>query len=79
MRVHLNVAILPALVSASLQQFSGDLGSVPAAAIIAQSPDGALLHFDRIGYVVVTTTIVTLVMMYFVQKAVAERMGKQVV
>ncbi|HXH43133.1 MAG TPA: MFS transporter [Bradyrhizobium sp.] len=66
-------------VSASLQQFSGGLGSVLAAAIIAQSPDGALLHFDRIGYVVVATTIITLVMMYFVQKAVAERAGRKIV
>lgn len=66
-------------VSASLQQLSGGLGSVLAAAIIAQGPDGSLLHFERIGYVVVTTTIVTLVMMYFVQKAVAERAGRSVV
>ncbi|MGL9619060.1 MFS transporter [Bradyrhizobium sp. U531] len=66
-------------VSASLQQLSGGLGSVLAAAIVAQGPDGALLHFEWIGYVVVTTTIVTLVMMYFVQKGVAERAGKRVV
>lgn len=66
-------------VSASLQQLSGGLGSVLAGAIIAQGPDGSLIHFDRIGYVVVTTTIVTLVMMYFVQKAVGERAGKRVV
>lgn len=65
--------------SASLQQLSGGLGSVLAGAIIAQGADGALLHFDRIGYVVVATTIITLVMMYFVQKAVAERAGKRVV
>lgn len=66
-------------VSASLQQLSGGLGSVLAAAIISQQPDGSLLHFDRIGYVVVTTTVVTLVAMYFVQNAVAERAGKRVV
>jgi predicted MFS family arabinose efflux permease len=66
-------------VSASLQQLSGGLGSVLAGAIIAQGPDGALIHFDQIGYVVVTTTMVTLVMMYFVQKAVAERAGKRIV
>lgn len=66
-------------VSASLQQLSGGLGSVLAAAIISQQPDGSLLHFERIGYVVVTTTIITLVAMYFVQKAVAERTGKRVV
>jgi hypothetical protein len=34
-------------VSASLQQLSGGLGSVLAAAIIAQNADGALRHFDR--------------------------------
>lgn len=66
-------------ISASLQQLSGGLGSVLAAAIIAQEPDGALLHFERIGYVVVATTVVTLVAMYFVQKAVADRAGRRVV
>jgi predicted MFS family arabinose efflux permease len=66
-------------VSASLQQLSGGLGSVFAAAIIAQQPDGSLLHFERIGYVVVTTTIVTMVAMYFVQKEVADRAGRRVV
>ncbi|GGI30678.1 MFS transporter [Bradyrhizobium guangdongense] len=66
-------------ISASLQQLSGGLGSVLAAAIISQQPDGSLLHFERIGYVVVTTTLITLVAMYFVQKGVAERTGKRVV
>lgn len=66
-------------VSASLQQLSGGLGSVLAGAIIAQAADGSLIHFDRIGYVVVMTTLITLVMMYFVQKSVAERAGRSVV
>jgi predicted MFS family arabinose efflux permease len=66
-------------ISASLQQLSGGLGSVLAGAIIAQAPDGSLLHFDRIGYVVVASAIVSLVAMYFVQKAVAERAGRRVV
>lgn len=66
-------------VSASLQQLSGGLGSVFAAAIISQQSDGSLLHFERIGYVVVTTTIITLVAMYFVQKSVAERARRSVV
>lgn len=66
-------------ISASLQQLSGGLGSALAAAIIAQQPDGSLLHFERIGYVVVTTTIITLVAMYFVQKSVAEKAGRSIV
>src|SRR5258708_33387746 len=40
-------------VSASLQQLSGGLGSVFAGAIIAQDPDGLLLHFDWLGYIFV--------------------------
>jgi predicted MFS family arabinose efflux permease len=66
-------------VSASLQQFSGGLGSVLAAAIIAQNADGSLRHFDWLGYIVVATAAVSVTLMYFVQKSVAERAGKQVV
>src|SRR6201747_1602373 len=66
-------------VSASLQQLSGGLGSVLAAALIAQNPDGSLRHFDWLGYIVVATATVSLVGMYFVQKSVAHRAGKRVV
>ena len=66
-------------VSASLQQLSGGLGSVLAAAIIAQNADGSLRHFDWLGYVVVATSTVSLVAMYFVQKSVAGRGGRRFV
>ncbi|MDE2601625.1 MAG: MFS transporter [Bradyrhizobium sp.] len=66
-------------VSASLQQFSGGLGSVLAAAIITQNADGSLRHFDWLGYIVVATALVSLTLMYFVQKAVANRIGEQMV
>jgi predicted MFS family arabinose efflux permease len=66
-------------ISASLQQLSGGLGSVFAAAIIAENADGSLRHFDRIGYVVVGTSLVALVAMYFVQRQVARKAGKAVV
>jgi len=63
-------------VSASLQQFSGGLGSVLAAAIIAENADGSLRHFDWLGYIVVATSIVSLALMYFVQRSVARRDGR---
>jgi predicted MFS family arabinose efflux permease len=66
-------------ISASLQQLSGGLGSVFAAAIIAQNADGSLRHFDRLGYVVVGTSLVALLAMYFVQKQVARKTGGTVV
>jgi predicted MFS family arabinose efflux permease len=66
-------------ISASVQQLSGGLGSVFAAAIITQNADGSLSHFDRIGYVVVGTSLVALTAMYFVQKQVARNVGQAVV
>ena len=66
-------------ISASLQQLSGGLGSVLAAAIIAQNADGTLRHFDWLGYIVVATSILALTLMYFVQKSVAARSGEQTV
>jgi hypothetical protein len=66
-------------VSSSLQQLSGGLGSVLAAAIIAENADGTLRHFDRLGYIVVTTSILSLIAMYFVQKSVAQRSGARTV
>ena len=66
-------------ISASLQQLSGGLGSVLAAAIIAENTDGSLRHFDRLGYIVVSTSIVSLIAMYFVQRQVARKAGKATV
>jgi predicted MFS family arabinose efflux permease len=59
-------------VSSSVQQFSGGVASVLAGLVIAQSPDGDLQHFDRLGYVVIGTTLLSLALMYFIQKAVVE-------
>jgi predicted MFS family arabinose efflux permease len=66
-------------ISASLQQLSGGIGSVAAAAIIAENADGSLRHFDWLGYVVVTTALISLVVMYFVQRPVARQAGKRVI
>jgi predicted MFS family arabinose efflux permease len=65
-------------ISASLQQLSGGLGSVFAAVIIAENPDGSLRHFDRLGYIVVGTSLIALLAMYFVQKQVAAKAGTAV-
>jgi predicted MFS family arabinose efflux permease len=66
-------------ISASLMQLSGGLGSVLAAGIIAQAADGSLIHFDRLGYVVVASSIVLVIAMYFVARLVARRAGKGLV
>lgn len=57
-------------VSASIQQISGGLASALAGLIVAQAPDGKILHFDRLGYVVMASAAATLTMMYFINRYV---------
>jgi len=59
-------------VSAALQQASGGIASIIAGLVVAQGPAGDLQHFDRLGYVVVATTLLSLGLMYFIHRAVAE-------
>jgi predicted MFS family arabinose efflux permease len=59
-------------VGASVQQFSGGIASVIAGLVVAQSPSGELRHFDVLGYIVICTTLASLVLMYFINKAVGE-------
>jgi predicted MFS family arabinose efflux permease len=57
-------------ISSSLQQFSGGIAAAAAGMIVKESPNGALEHFDVVGYVVVTTTLLTWIMMYFISRRV---------
>jgi predicted MFS family arabinose efflux permease len=57
-------------ISSSLQQLSGGLAAVVAGLIAVQAPGGALLHFDTLGYVLVCTTLVSLVLMYLIDRKV---------
>jgi predicted MFS family arabinose efflux permease len=59
-------------VSSSLQQLSGGVASIVAGIVVAQGPAGDIRHIDDLGYIVVATTLVSVGLMYFIQKAVAE-------
>jgi predicted MFS family arabinose efflux permease len=59
-------------INASMQQMAGGVASVVAGMLVVQAPDGSLEHFDWLGYVVVATTLLSLYMMYLIQRAVAE-------
>jgi predicted MFS family arabinose efflux permease len=63
-------------VSASLQQFAGGASAAVAGWLIVQRPDGTLAHFDWIGYVVVTISLLSLALMYRVHKQVSETRPK---
>ena len=58
--------------NASMQQISGGVASLVAGIVVTQGPDGALQHFDQLGYIIVATTLLSLGLMYFIQRAVAQ-------
>ena len=57
-------------ISSSIQQVSGGVAAIVGGMIVSQSSSGLLLHFERVGYVLVCTTLITLVMMYFISRLV---------
>jgi hypothetical protein len=60
-------------VSSSVQQISGALASALAGTIVVEGAGGVLLHYDRLGYVVVAATWITVGMMYTIQRYTPER------
>jgi MFS family permease len=59
-------------ISSSLQQVAGGIAAVLAGMIVFEGTDGVLLHFDRVGYVLVGTTLLTLSMMYFINRKIGD-------
>jgi predicted MFS family arabinose efflux permease len=57
-------------ISSSLQQVSGGLAAVVAGLIVVQAPDGTVLHFDTLGYLLVCTTLVSLILMYWIDRTI---------
>jgi predicted MFS family arabinose efflux permease len=62
-------------ISSSLQQISGGIAAALAGLIVKETPSGALEHFDIVGYVLVATTLLTLVMMYYINRRVESPAG----
>ncbi|HEX4050621.1 MAG TPA: MFS transporter [Steroidobacteraceae bacterium] len=57
-------------ISSSIQQVSGGVAAMVGGMIVTQTNSGLLLHFDMVGYVLVGTTLITLLMMYFISRMV---------
>jgi len=62
-------------INASVQQISGGIASVVAGLIVFQSKSGMLLHYDTLGYVVVGAMLITVFMMYFIDRYVRQRIA----
>ena len=55
-------------VSSSLQQISGGFAAVIAGMIVIKETNGKLIHFNRLGYILVGTTLITMVMMIYIDR-----------
>jgi predicted MFS family arabinose efflux permease len=64
-------------ISSSLQQVAGGIAAVLSGMIVFEGADGVLLHFDRVGYVLVGTTLLTLSMMYLINRKIGGRAEKE--
>jgi predicted MFS family arabinose efflux permease len=62
-------------VNSSLQQISGGIASVLAGLIVTQGSTGRLEHFERLGFILITTVLVTVGMMYLIHRRVPESAG----
>jgi predicted MFS family arabinose efflux permease len=58
-------------VSSSLQQVAGGVAAVISGLVVEVAPTGELLNFDVLGYVLVLTTSLTLIMMYFINRKIS--------
>lgn len=58
-------------VNASIQQISGGIASAIAGMIVVQNADGMIEQYDTLGYVVIGSILVTIVILYFVNRLVA--------
>lgn len=57
-------------VMSSLQQISGGVASAFAGMIVVRAADKKILHFDTLGYILVATTLISVCLMYFINKMV---------
>jgi predicted MFS family arabinose efflux permease len=58
-------------IGSSIQQISGGIAALLGGLIVTESGSGALQHYDVLGYVLVGSTLITLVMMYFISRRIA--------
>ncbi|MGC4038933.1 MAG: MFS transporter [Chitinophagaceae bacterium] len=60
-------------INASVQQIAGGVASAIAGLIVVQSKDGLLHHYNWLGFVVMGTMLITIVMMYFLDRYVKNK------
>jgi predicted MFS family arabinose efflux permease len=62
-------------IQSSVQQFSGGLASALAGLIVVKTETGYLEHYDTLGYIVIGSILITLVMMYLINLMVKAKLS----
>jgi predicted MFS family arabinose efflux permease len=64
-------------INQSGSQFAGGVAAQVAGLIVVQAPDGKLLHYGVLGYVVMSAMFVTIVMLYPIHRMVHEKLARR--
>lgn len=65
-------------INSSVQMISGGIASLIAGMIVFQSDSGYLEHYDTLGYVVAGATLLTIIMIYFINRMVTMKQKEEV-
>jgi predicted MFS family arabinose efflux permease len=64
-------------INSSVQQFSGGIAAMCAGLIVYQAdPKGPIMHYNRLGLVVICALLITVVMVYYINRRVAQKLHK---
>ena len=64
-------------INSSIMQISGGVASAIAGMIIVQTESGKLLHYPTLGYVVNGTIVITVILMFFINKMIFDDQNKK--
>lgn len=65
-------------INSSIQQISGGIASAVAGLIVVQTSSGKLVHYNTLGYLVMTTMVIGIILMYFLDRYVKSKAAKVV-
>jgi predicted MFS family arabinose efflux permease len=60
-------------INSSIQQVSGGVAAAVAGTIVVQAPDGKLLGYDTLGYVVIVSIVVSVMLMHWIAQYVKNK------
>lgn len=63
-------------INSSIQQISGGTAAALAGVIVSQASNGTMLHYDLLGYTVVASMLIAIVMMYVLNKHISRNAKK---